>query len=170
MNIERLYTRDVIAVPQSTTLQAAAEMMREQHVGCLLITEKVPLDNRAIGIVTDRDIVVQAVAAGADPVETTLAEVMTSTIARVAHDVDAHGALEKMAALGIRRLAVTDPNGTIVGVLSFDDLVDGLAVEVADLARIIRQERTREAGTCQNVSEKGDPQLGHVRDAYAQMY
>lgn len=145
MNIDRLYTRNVIAVPQSTSLQAAAELMADQHVGCLLITERAPLDNRAIGIVTDRDVVVQAVAAGADPAETTLAEVMTPKIARISHDADAHQALEKMAALGVRRLAVTGPNGTIVGVLSFDDLVDGLAVEVSDLARIIHQERAREA-------------------------
>ena len=144
MDITRLYTRGVIAIPQSTTLKAAAQLMRERHVGCLVVTESPPFDDRAIGIVTDRDLVVQAVAAGAPPAETTIAEVMTPDIARIAHDVDAHEALEKMAALGVRRLAVTGPNGSIVGVLSFDDLVDGLAVEVSDLARIIHQERTRE--------------------------
>jgi CBS domain-containing protein len=145
MDIARLYTRGVITVPQSTTLKAAAELMRERHVGCLVITESPPLDDRAIGIVTDRDLVVQGVAAGAHPTEATIAEVMTPNIARIAHDADAHQALGKMAALGVRRLAVTGANGTIVGVLSFDDLVDGLAVEVSDLARIIHQERTREA-------------------------
>jgi CBS domain-containing protein len=145
MDIDRLYTRDVVAVPQSTTLQAAAETMHERHVGCLLVTDDTPLGDCVVGIVTDRDVVVQAVANGADPAETTLAEVMTPGIARIAHDVDAHQALAKMAALGVRRLAVTGPNRTIVGVLSFDDLLDGLAVELSDLARIIRRERTREA-------------------------
>jgi CBS domain-containing protein len=144
MNIERLYTRDIVAVPQSTTLKAAAETMRDEHVGCLLITDGAPLDKYAIGIVTDRDVVVQAVAAGADPRETTLAEVMTPTVACIAHDADAHQALAKMAAFGVRRLAVTGSRGTVVGVLSFDDLVDGLAVEVSDMARIIRRERSRE--------------------------
>ena len=152
MDIARLYTRGVIAVPQSTTLKAAAELMRERHVGCLVITESPPLDDRAIGIVTDRDLVVQAVAAGADPVEATIAEIMTPKIARITHDADAHQALNKMAALGVRRLAVTGPHGTIVGVLSFDDLVDGLAVEVSDLARIIHQERAREAQPASRVT------------------
>src|SRR5688572_14252983 len=114
MNIERLYTRKVSTVPQSTTLQAAAELMRDRHIGCLLVTERAPLDHRAIGIVTDRDIVVHAVASGADPVETTIAEVMTSKIARVAHDGDAHDALATMATLGVRRLAVTGDDGAIV--------------------------------------------------------
>ena len=145
MNIERLYTRKVTAVAQSTTLREAAQLMRDRHIGCLLVTEKAPFDHRAIGIVTDRDIVVQAVAAGADPMETTIAEVMTSKIARVTHEGDAHEALAMMAALGVRRLAVTGDDGAIVGVLSFDDLVDGLAVEVADLARTIRTARSHEA-------------------------
>lgn len=145
MDIDRLYTRGVVAVPQSTTLQAAAETMHERHVGCLLVTDASPLGDCVIGIVTDRDVVVQAVANGADPAETTLAEVMTPGIARIPENVDAHQALEKMARLGVRRLAVTGPNRTIVGVLSFDDLVDGLAVELSDLARIIRAERTHEA-------------------------
>ncbi|MGZ5228204.1 MAG: CBS domain-containing protein, partial [Burkholderiales bacterium] len=103
-----------------------------------------PENRCAIGIVTDRDLVVQAVAAGADPKETTVAEVMTSQLARVYESADVHRALDTMARYGIRRLAVTADNGEIVGVLSFDDIVDGLAIEMSDLARIVRQERRRE--------------------------
>jgi CBS domain-containing protein len=123
----------------------AARLMAAHHVGCLLVTDDPPRDARALGIVTDRDFVVQAVAAGADPKETAVEAVMTPQLARIAENADAHRALEKMAELGIRRLAVTRDSGEIVGVLSFDDLVDGFAVEMADLARIVRQERSRES-------------------------
>jgi CBS domain-containing protein len=119
--------------------------MAAHHIGCLLVTEDPPRETRALGIVTDRDVVVQAVAAGADPNETTVEAVMTPELARVSETADAHRALEKMAELGIRRLAVTRDGGDIVGVLSFDDLVDGIATEMADLARIIRQERSHES-------------------------
>ncbi|MGZ5228949.1 MAG: CBS domain-containing protein [Burkholderiales bacterium] len=144
MNIDRLYTRDVISVPQSTTLDSAARVMAANHVGSLLVTQNPPENRCAIGIVTDRDLVVQAVAAGADPKETTVAEVMTSQLARVYESADVHRALDTMARYGIRSLAVTADNGEIVGVLSFDDIVDGLAIEMSDLARIVRQERRRE--------------------------
>jgi len=147
MNVSRVYTRDVIAIPRSTSLKEAARLMCAHHVGSLVVTDDPPLDRRALGIVTDRDLVVQAVAAGADPNETAVADVMTPELARVSESADAHRALEKMAELGIRRLAVTRDSGEIVGILSFDDLVDGFAVEIADLARIIRQERSRETGT-----------------------
>ena len=155
MNVSRVYTRDVIAIPQSTSLKDAARLMGAHHVGCLVVTDDPPLEHRAVGIVTDRDLVVQAVAAGADPNETAVADMMTPQLARISESSDAHRALERMAELGIRRLAVTRDSGEIVGVLSFDDLVDGFAVEIADLARIIRQERSREAGA--TLSELADP-------------
>ena len=155
MNVSRIYTRDVIAIPRSTSLRDAARLMSAHHVGSLIVTDDPPLERRALGIVTDRDLVVQAAAAGADPNETPVADVMTPELARVAESADAHRALERMAELGIRRLAVTRDSGEIVGVLSFDDLVDGFAVEIADLARIIRQERSRE--TAAPVAELADP-------------
>jgi CBS domain-containing protein len=144
MNVTRLYSRNVIAVPQATTLQDAARIMATQHVGSLIVTDNPPHDERALGIVTDRDFVVQAMTAGADPRDTTVAEVMTTNLARIPETADVHRALEAMVNVGIRRLAVVNESGEILGVLSFGDLVDGIAVEMADLARIIRKERTRE--------------------------
>jgi CBS domain-containing protein len=144
MNISRIYTRDVIRVPQATTLRAAAEAMRASHVGCLVVTENEPCTNRAIGIVTDRDMVVQAMASGADPRETTVAEVMTPKLARIAENADAYHALDKMATLGVRRLAVTDDRGAVVGLLSLDDVIDGFAIELRGAARVLRKERSRE--------------------------
>lgn len=145
MNISRIYTRDVISVPQSTTLREAAETMRKHHVGCLVVTEDGTRHKHAIGIITDRDMVVQAMAMGADVHDTTVAEVMTPKVARVEESADLHRALEKMAALGIRRLAVTDEHDGITGVLSLDDVIDGFAHELGDAARVFRQERVREA-------------------------
>ncbi len=144
MHVSRLYSRDVVTIAQSRSLREAAALMGEHHVGCLIVTDDAAVNRRAIGIVTDRDLVVQAVAAGADPNETPVADVMTPQLARISEGADAHRALERMAELGVRRLAVTRDTGEILGVLSFDDLVDGMAVEMADLARIVRQERTRE--------------------------
>ena len=144
MHVSRLYSRDVVTIAQSRSLREAAALMGEHHVGCLIVTDDAAVNRRAIGIVTDRDLVVQAIAAGADPNETPVADVMTPQLARISEGADAHRALERMAELGVRRLAVTRDTGEILGVLSFDDLVDGMAVEMADLARIVRQERTRE--------------------------
>jgi CBS domain-containing protein len=155
MNVSRIYTRDVIAVPRSTSLKEAARLMAVHHVGSLIVTDDPPAERRALGIITDRDLVVQSMAAGLDCNQTHVGLVMTPELARIGESADAHRALERMAELGIRRLAVTRESGEIVGVLSFDDLVDGFAAEIAVLARIIRQEHTREAAA--NIGDPTEP-------------
>ncbi|MBI4206361.1 MAG: CBS domain-containing protein [Betaproteobacteria bacterium] len=124
--------------------------MRQYHVGALLVTEDEPDTDRAIGIVTDRDLVVQAIAEGIGPEALTVDEVMTPEIAGVAESADAHEAMVTMRELGVRRLAVTGEGGALIGILSFDDIVDALSVEMSSLAGVIRSERGRE------VDERGE--------------
>ena len=119
-------------------------MMRRYHVGALLVTEDEPGTDQAIGIVTDRDLVVQAVAEGIDPQDATVDEVMTGEISGVSELADAHEAMVVMREAGVRRLAVTGDGGALVGILSFDDIVDALSVELANLAGVIRSERGKE--------------------------
>jgi len=146
MKIARIYTRNVVSAARSNTLQEAALIMRDRHVGSLLVTEDEPAADHAVGIVTDRDMAILAVAEGYDPQTTTLADIMTPKIAAVTRDADAHEAMGIMRKFGVRRLAVTSDDGTIIGVLSLDDVVDALAVELSALAEVIRTERRREAG------------------------
>ncbi len=145
MKVARIYTRNVVSAARSSTLQEAALLMRDRHVGSLLVSEDEPSGDHAIGIVTDRDMAVLAVAEGFDPQETTLSDIMTPEIAAISRDADAHEAMAVMRKFGVRRLAVTGEDGSIVGVLSLDDVVDALAVELGALADVIRSERDREA-------------------------
>lgn len=144
MNVARICTRSIISIPRSSTLQQTAEMMRRYHVGALLVTEDEPGTDHAIGIVTDRDLVVQAVAEGIDPQDATVDEVMTAEITGVSELADAHEAMVVMREAGVRRLAVTGDAGALVGILSFDDIVDALSIELANLAGVIRSERGKE--------------------------
>ena len=144
MNVARIYTRTVVSVPRSHTLQQAAVLMRRYHVGALLVTEDEPNVERAIGIVTDRDLVVQAMAEGVHPGEVCVDEVMTPEIAVVAEAADAHEAMVTMRDRGVRRLAVTGGGGAVVGILSLDDIVDAMSIELDNLAGVIRSERGRE--------------------------
>jgi CBS domain-containing protein len=145
MKVSRIYTRNVVSATRSATLQEAALLMRDRHVGALLVTEDEPDGDRAIGIVTDRDMVVHATAEGLDPQATTLADIMTPSIAAIRRDADAHEAMAVMRKYGVRRLAVTADDGSIVGVLSLDDITDALAVEMSGLAQVIRTEHDRES-------------------------
>ncbi len=144
MRVDRVFTRSIVGVPESCDLRDAAAMMHKYHVGSLLVTGDEPHDNTVVGFVTDRDIVVQAVAQDISPREITVGDVMTPVVATIQASADLHDALELMRSAGIRRLVVTDEENRIAGFLLLDDAIDGLAAELASLAAIIKTERRRE--------------------------
>lgn len=152
MKVERVYTRGLVGVPKSATLVEAAETMRSHHVGALLVTEGPLAGDAIIGILTDRDIVVQAIADGCDPNTLTAGIIMSPVVATVRDSADLHEALELMRAGGMRRLVVADGADTIVGILSIDDVIDGLAADLASLAALVKRGPVREAAAFEEMS------------------
>ncbi len=144
MKVERVFTRAIVGVPESCDLRDAAAMMHKYHVGSLLVTGDQPHDTTVVGFVTDRDIVVQAVAMDISPREITVGDVMTPVVATVPETADIFEALETMRSGGMRRLVVTDADNRIAGFLSLDDIVDGLAAELASVSALLKTERARE--------------------------
>ncbi len=144
MKVDRVYTRRVVRIAQSASLEEAATLMRQHHVGTLLVTDVAPNDSGLVGIVTDRDLVLHAMANGLNSEETTVSEVMTPGVSTVSARADVHEAIERMRAGGLRRLAVTDRDACVVGVLSLDDILDGLAADFSAIAGVMRAERERE--------------------------
>lgn len=153
MRVDRVYTRDVVRIDESSSLEDAAYLMQQHHVGTLLVTGIAPNDSQVIGIVTDRDLVLQAMTKALKADETPVSEVMTRGIVTVAARADVHEAMELMRAGGLRRLAVTDRDGAVVGVLSLDDIIDGVAADLTALAAVIRSERQREVAPASMIAQ-----------------
>jgi CBS domain-containing protein len=135
MKITRLFTRGVFAVERTAQLAEAAAAMQRYAVGCLLVVEGPT--HRAVGIVTDRDLAIQGFAGEGTAVESA----MTPTVVTVGEDADTHDALELMCAHSVRRLAVTGADGQISGLLSIDDIVDGLSAHLAAAAAVLKGAR-----------------------------
>lgn len=145
MKVERIYTRSIVGTKRGCTIEEAARMMRKFHIGALLVMGDEPQARDIVGIVTDRDLVLQAVAEGLAPGEVTVGEVMTPEVVTVAEDADLHEALERMRSAGVRRLLVKEADGTAAGILSLDDVVDGLSADLASLAHVVKNEMRGEA-------------------------
>lgn len=144
MKVQDLMTREPVAMTAETTLAEAAAHMRDHEIGDVLITEGGGL----IGIVTDRDIIVRAIASGGDPSKTTLGDVCTPEPATIQPDDDFQDALAVMAARAVRRLPVVD-NGHVVGVLTLNDIAGNADVgEVtAKIAAAAPNDQTGPAST-----------------------
>jgi CBS domain-containing protein len=144
MTIGTICNRDVVVARKDTAIQEAARLMREYHVGDLVVVEDRGAVRIPVGIVTDRDLVVGVLAAGVAPGTVAVGDVMTINIIS-GHESDSIWAtLQRMRTQGIRRLPVVDGSGGLVGVLTMDDLFELFASELADLSRIVRREQDRE--------------------------
>ena len=116
--VRELMTPDPITLNAYDTVSDAARVMREYNVGSILITD---MSDRLCGIVTDRDLVVRAIALGRNPDRTPLQDVYSEAIAELHPDDSVDNAIRLMAKKGVRRVPVVDGNHP-VGVLSLGDL------------------------------------------------
>ena len=121
MHVSEIMTRDVTIASPEDSLQKAAAMMSEIDAGLLLVGE----NDRLVGILTDRDIAVRAVAAGLVPDQCTVREVMSVDVRYVFDDETVEDAARNMADLQVRRLPVLNRRKRLVGVVSLGDLALG---------------------------------------------
>ena len=115
--VREIMTRDVISLQVDVTLEEAARTMRERDIGDVVVAE----DDRLVGLVTDRDIVIRAVAEGMDPSTATLASVTSRDLIAVQPDDTAQSAALLMREQAVRRVLVVDEHG-LCGILSIGDL------------------------------------------------
>jgi CBS domain-containing protein len=147
MNVSDICKRNVVTIHPKQTLVAAIELMREKHIGYLIVTDSQTSNNpqTPVGVLTDRDIVVGVLARGADVRGLSVDEVMTRKPV-VVHDNDAvRSALKEMRRIGARRLPVVDSNGQLAGVLALDDIFASIAEFIADAAEAVQQEQRLES-------------------------
>ena len=143
--IRDLAIHKVATVPSDTSLRDCAQAMREKHVGSLVLVD--PGSRRPLGIVTDRDIVVEAVAVGLDPMTITAGDIAAKPVVTVRDDEDVLEALARMRENGVRRLPVTGADGQLAGVLSLDDLLAAMSEQFDSIMRVMIAERTKEGAT-----------------------
>lgn len=136
--------RDVVIASRNTSLADAAKLMRERHVGSVLVVDAAAA-GRPVGIVTDRDIVVQVVAAGLDHRGMTVGEIMSTPLLTVRDEDDALVALKAMRLRGVRRVPVVDEAGLLVGIVSLDDLLEIAGDALNDVVLAINSERSVES-------------------------
>lgn len=145
MSIRELCNRDLVAVGRDDTVLKAAELMRQNHVGDVLVIEKKHDTTVPVGIVTDRDVVIEIVAPGLDPSVITVGDIMQPHLSTIEEDAEVFHAIKLMTSKGIRRLPVIDKYGSLVGILTLDDLLLIMAKESFSIAMLLNNERKNES-------------------------
>jgi CBS domain-containing protein len=145
MTIGDICNRNVVVAPKGEMVTDAAKRMRTSHVGDLVVVENRSGRHVPIGIVTDRDIVIAAVAGDPDHINYLMVnDVMTSDLVTATEQDSIEAALKKMHEHGIRRLPIVDTAGTLVGILTLDDILRYLTGQQTELVALVASEQQRE--------------------------
>ncbi|MEV4196874.1 CBS domain-containing protein [Micromonospora globbae] len=116
--VSDVMTRQVVYLPAETTLDEAASVMKEADIGDVVVTDGASL----AGMLTDRDIVVRAVAERVNPATTTIGSIITREVVMIDQHATAAEAAALMRERGIRRVLVCDNDRKLVGIVSLGDL------------------------------------------------
>jgi len=144
MPIGDVCIRDVVVASRETTAREAARLMSENHVGNIVVIEDIGGRRVPVGIVTDRDIVRNVVAEALDASLFTLGDLAARDLVTVREDQGVFECMQQMRINGIRRMPVVELKGGLVGIISLDDLIQLLAQEMSELAKVIVREQARE--------------------------
>lgn len=144
MTASEYCNREVIVVEPHISVTEAAGLMRQHHVGNVVVVEKHGEKARPVGIITDRDIVIEVVAQEIDPDTVVVKDVMSADPVNVLEHTSLLDTLDLMKNKGVRRVLVVDDEGDLQGLLSADDAIELIAEQVNDLSRLVNNEIRRE--------------------------
>lgn len=141
MSVAEICTRDVIIMRRDETVLEASRLIREHNVGSVVVVDEKNGTRVPVGIVTDRDLVVEIIAMEADPMAITVGDVVVSELVTVQGKCGVFETMQYMRSKGVRRLPVVDDRGGLLGIVTLDDLLSLLAEELGALARLVEHER-----------------------------
>jgi CBS domain-containing protein len=144
LNIGMISSRNVVHCDEQASMLEIAKMMREEHVGSVVVGSEVGGHRRPVGIITDRDLVVQVLAEEAPMDELTAADVMTSDPLCVHESTSVSDAIDAMRGRGVRRAIIVDDSNSLAGIASLDDLLLFFAAEFSGLVDLVETERKKE--------------------------
>jgi CBS domain-containing protein len=144
MLVAKLLTRRVAVVTRDCTLRDAAQRMRTEHLGDLVVVEQQGNRTVPVGVVTDRDVALAF--AVEDPGDATVGRLLGGPAITARKDEDSLTVAQRMRRFGVRRLPVVDETGQLVGIVTVDDLIGCLHAELDEIAHLVTHQARREEG------------------------
>ncbi len=144
MTVGSICNREIITIQRDATVLDAAKLMRKYHVGDVVVIEYQGDLVKPVGIVTDRDIVIELIATELNCSVITTGDIMLTKLVVINESVGIFEAIQTMATKGVRRLPIIDDDGGLVGIVTLDDLLLLLAKELGSLTKLISREMKNE--------------------------
>lgn len=137
--------RDVVIVSKTEPVREAIQLMRSHHVGDVVVVETLEETTVPVGILTDRDIVLELLAEGVDLDAVSVGDVMSYELVTVTENTKLIDSIKIMRDKGVRRIPVINEAGGLEGLLTMDDLLELVAEQLTDIVGLINKEQARES-------------------------
>lgn len=144
MPVSEICNREVVVVQRNDTALEAAKLMRQHHVGDVLVVEDRNGVRVPVGIVTDRDLIMEIMAPELDGAVITVGDIMAQELATVKGSTGIFEAIQYMRQKAVRRLPIVNESGGLIGILTLDDLLELLSEELLEIAKLVRNEQQKE--------------------------
>ena len=144
MPISEICNREVVVVQRDDTALEAAKLMRQHHVGDVLVVEDRNGVRVPVGIVTDRDLIMEIMAPELDGLVITVGDIMAQELVTVKESTGIFEAIQYMRQMAVRRLPIVNEGGGLIGILTLDDLLELLSEELLEIAKLVRNEQQKE--------------------------
>ena len=146
MTVGEICNREVVFVNREVTVHSACKLMRHYHVGSLVVVDEVGGKRVPVGMLTDRDIVIEVNAMDLDAKVITAGDIMSPDLITAPESQPVLEGIEVMRSNGIRRLPIVDDQNLLVGIVSIDDLLPVLAKYLSGISDVVSLEGAREGG------------------------
>ena len=144
MPVSEICNREVVVVQLNDTALEAAKLMRQHHVGDVLVVEDRNGIQVPVGIVTDRDLIMEIMAPELDGSVITVSDIMAQELVTVKESTGIFEAIQYMRQKAVRRLPIVNESGGLIGILTLDDLLELLSEELLEIAKLVRNEQQKE--------------------------
>jgi CBS domain-containing protein len=144
MSVGEYCNREIVVIGKSESVREAVNLMRSHHVGDVVVVDKEGGEPMPLGILTDRDIVLEILAEDVDLEAVNVGDVMSYELVTVNEDDELMDAINIMKGKGVRRLPVVNKTGALVGILAVDDVIELVAEQLTDIVMLIARESNRE--------------------------
>lgn len=140
MNVGDICSKNVVYVLQQDSVLDVARIMREQHVGSVVVVDNTNGEIRPQGMITDRDLVLEVLAANIDPSVLKAEDILTCELICVTETHDVSEALKYLRYYGVKRAPVVNVNGLLVGLFSIEDSLGTLSEEFSEIVKLLSNE------------------------------
>jgi CBS domain-containing protein len=144
VSVGTICNRETVIVRENESILDAAKAMRLHHVGSLVVVRDVNGATEPVGIITDRDLVIEIMATEADASAITIGDAMSFELMTARESDEVGETLQRMRERGVRRIPVLDRNGGLAGILSIDDLIEYLVEQMGDIVALAQREQLAE--------------------------